>query len=80
MALVLCLHPHSPRTALACGLAPAQGDLFICLEDGVLADPPQGARLSAPDRDARGGPADPPGLQDEELLDLIFEHPFTFIC
>ncbi len=80
MALVLCLHPHSPQAALGCGLSPAQGDLFVCLEDSVLTDPPDGARLGAADQAARGRSADASGLHDEQLLELIFEHPVTFIC
>ena len=80
MALVLCLHPYSIQKAAAYGLSLAEGDVFVFLEDAVLAINDGKAAMSVADARARGISVDTTALEDEVLIDLIYEHPFTLTC
>ncbi len=81
MAFVICLHPGSREKAISCGLEPNSGDRFVLLEDAVLThDKRDSEFVGKTDAEARGICVDGCELEDGELIDLIFEHSFTFTC
>jgi len=81
MALVICLHPESSVKAISCGMSPDNDDTFVLLEDAVLTHGNEvAASIGQHDAKERGIVIDLPQIGDDELIDLIFDHKFTFIC
>jgi len=81
MALVICLHPDSMQKAVSCGMSSDAGDIFILLEDAALTCGEEVAvSIGQHDAKERGLEIDTPPYNDNELIELIFNHKFTFTC